>query len=100
MLRVSELEIRFVNSAAAEFIAGDESLRAEAIGYHRQTTQRGVAPDRQIVHSFTERRAALAVAAMDRVRKQLPSEKYAALERFINQDFAMSVHVVAPGRAQ
>jgi hypothetical protein len=97
-LRVSEGEVRLIDSAAAEFAGGDVGLRAEAREYHRQARSRGAEADPAVVRSFTQRRSGLAVAAFARLKTQLSSAGYAALERYLDQPFANSIQIVVPGR--
>ncbi|HEX5430971.1 MAG TPA: hypothetical protein VFW83_03330 [Bryobacteraceae bacterium] len=93
-LHVTVADIHLIDKTAADFAAKDRSLRSEALRYLRNMQKRHQPQDPRVVRSFTERRAALAVASFAVLRSELAPANYTALQRYLDSDFSKSISSV------
>ncbi len=90
-LHLSAAEVGILDHVASAFVGQDRRLADEARNYHRAALSSSGAPAPLVVHSFTQRREALAVAAVSDIQRQISPQAFQSLRSYLNTEFAKSI---------
>jgi len=94
LLGISPQDVAAVDEAAAAFVAQEKALAEEALKYERECAEAHRPVDPATLHTFSTRRASLALAALSAIRAQLSTDTFEALERFLDTKFREGLHPV------
>ncbi len=93
-LRVRPGDLQALDGNALSYVAQDKVIHQEALAYFHACQAAHRSLDPVVVHSFTLRRTALAVAAFSDIQSRLSPESFGGLQEYLSSTFLKSLHVM------